>query len=55
MENPVVWLKIYLKLTFSFIIRIKESYAITTLHAQQEIFKRHLLHMCLRGCLMCGS
>ncbi len=52
MENPVVWLKIYLKLTFSFIIRIKESYAITAFHAQQGIFKMCLLHMCLRGCLM---
>ncbi len=51
MENPVVWLKICLELTFSFIIRIKESYAITTFHAQQGIFKRRLL-MCLRGCLM---
>lgn len=55
MENPVVWLKIYLKLTFSFIIRIKESYAITPCTHNNEIFKRHLLHMCLRGCLMCGS
>ncbi len=51
MESLVAWLKICLKLTFSFIINIKES-CITTFHAQQEIFKRHLLHMCLRGCLM---